>query len=322
MAHPDLPRPAATTLQKTDLLEQLAEIDRQEECKDRILRMETRFRETMGNHVTSLPTSQSNFQKFNTNPFVLMIHCLKRGYSKISQIEDDILPAKEFSSMETSAGRMAETITLPIYGWKCVESQMHTANSALDGKKVEIDLLKLVTLKSGPRCLNDEMSENFADAIINNVEAWASDADVSKVDFTYGVLYGTKKRSNKKDWHILRNLMDKLPESDFVELPKRKWHCRFRKNGIDVSVSVRIGADWWKYLGGKTCLLELFAALIRACVVPGDADTKSYQYKMSDLREIIDTSNVDPEYNVSIIQKSQLSWLFFLAKHFYDELTD
>lgn len=322
MAHPDLPRPSATTLRKTDLLAQLDLIDGQEPCRNRILQMETNFRETMGNHVTSLPTSQSKFQKFNTNPFVLMIHSLKRGYSKISQIEDDILPAKEFSSMETSAGRMAEAITLPIYGWECVASQMHTSNSALDGKRAEPDTLKLVTLKSGPRCLNDEMSENFADAIINNVTDWATGTSATKVEFSYGVLYGTKKLSNKKDWHILRNLMDKLPTDSFSILPTKRWNCRFEKDGIDVSVDVRIGVDWWTYLGGQHCLLELFVALIRACVMPGEVDGENYDYKMSDLGEIIDTSCVAKDFNVSLLQQSQIPWLFFLAKHFYDNLVD
>ena len=88
---------------------------------------------------------------------------------------------------------------------------MHTANSAIDGKKIAGDTLCLATLKSGPRCLNDEMSENFADAILANCEAWAGDAGKKELDFTYGVLYGTRKQSNKKDWHILRNLARKLP---------------------------------------------------------------------------------------------------------------
>ena len=131
--HPGLPRPKADKLKKSELLHQLEIIDRIVNSKSRILELENKFRATMGNHVSSLPTSESKFQRFNTNPFVLMIHCLKREYSRISQIENDILPAKEFSSMETSAGRMTEAIALPIYGWQVVESEMHTTNTALDG---------------------------------------------------------------------------------------------------------------------------------------------------------------------------------------------
>src|SRR5690606_25962070 len=102
-------------------------------------------------------------EEFNTSPFVLLIHARQRQYSKVSELERDILPAKQFSSMETSAGRMVEEVVLPVYGWQCVLSQMHTSYSAIDGKCVTPTTLCAATLKSGPRCLNDEMSENLAD---------------------------------------------------------------------------------------------------------------------------------------------------------------
>lgn len=101
-----------------------------------------------------------------------MFHTFKKRYRHIAQIEEDILPAKIFSSMETSAGRMVETVVLPIYAWKPVPSAMHTTNSLIDGKKKSGSTLCLATLKSGPRCLNDEMSENIADAILSNSSAW------------------------------------------------------------------------------------------------------------------------------------------------------
>jgi hypothetical protein len=63
----------------------------------------------------------------------MMFHSMKKGYRHIGEIESDILPAKVFSSMETSAGRMVETVVLPVFGWETVPSGMHTANSVLDG---------------------------------------------------------------------------------------------------------------------------------------------------------------------------------------------
>lgn len=317
--HVDLPKPDALIFKKSEIIEKLTQIDNNSEIRERILTMENQFRENMSNHVSSLPTKDATFKKFNTSPFVLMIHSLKRSYSKISEIEKDILPAKEFSSMETSAGRMTEVITLPIYGWETVESGMHTSNSALDGKCLENGRLKLVTLKSGPRCLNDEMSENFADSIISHIESWATEAGVTELDFTYGVLYGTKKQSNKKDWHILRNLMDKLPHESFEILPKKKWNCRFTYNGITANVAIKVGDEWWKYLGGDLGTFELCIALIRACISPSSTDPKDYVYTISDLKEIVDTSCVSSDFNISILQKSQLPWLFFMLRHFCDK---
>src|SRR5581483_5737400 len=102
--HPDLPRPGKYTLSKSSLLRTLFAVDTDPQAKARTLKMETDFREKIKTHVESLPTSEAKFAKFNTNPFVLMIHTLKKQYRHISQVEQDILPAKVFSSMETSAG--------------------------------------------------------------------------------------------------------------------------------------------------------------------------------------------------------------------------
>ncbi len=198
MAHEGMPRPEAVVLTKEALLRSLVQVDGDNGSSNRVLAMETDFRSRITGHLKSLPTADAKFAKFNTSPFVLMFYTLQHGYTRISEIEEAILPAKVFSSMETSAGRMVEAVVLRQYGWEFAPSGMQTVNSAIDGKKVAGDTLCLATLKSGPRCLNDEMSENFADNILNNCVAWAKDAGKAKLDFTYGVLYGTKKQSKKR----------------------------------------------------------------------------------------------------------------------------
>lgn len=317
----ELPKPAARVISKTSLLQQLQAVDSSRECRERILRLENRFRGKIDSHITSLPSGDAVFRKFNTSPYVLLIHARQKQYTKISDIESDILPAKQFSSMETSAGRMVEEVVLPEYGWSVVPSEMHTANSALDGKKQDPDIFRLVTLKSGPRCLNDEMSENFADAIIGNYKEWVRESRLNHIDFTYGVLYGTQKTSNKKDWHILRNIKEKLFISMTI-LPDNQWNCQFVDNGITVDVTVRIGLDWWCHLGGDLCFVEVFTALIRACINAGLQDDTKNSYTISDLGNIVDTTCIDENFNVSLLQRSQLPWLFLMAHHFCDSLTN
>lgn len=319
--HNRLPKLTTIRLSKSELLNKLQSIDSSDENRSRVLSMENQFRRKIDSHITSLPAGDALFQKFYTSPYVLLIHARQKSYTKISEIESDILPAKQFSSMETSAGRMVEEVAFPIYGWECVISEMHTSNSALDGKKSEDALIRLATVKSGPRCLNDEMSENFADAIVNNYSAWARDAGKSKIDFTYGVLYGTRKISNKKDWHILRNIKEKKPAAITID-PENRWNCAFQENGISVDVTVRIGLDWWNHLGGPTCFIEVFTALIRACISPGASDTNTHPYVISDLSQIVSISSVGDDYNVSLLQRSQIPWLFLVARHFCDELTE
>src|SRR5690348_4768580 len=132
--HSGLPKSVARTISKADLLKELSAIDGDKEATARVLALELEFRKRITTHIEGLPASDAHFAKFNTNPFVLLIHSRNKNYRHISQIEQDILPAKVFSSMETSAGRMVEQVVLPVYGWKYVPSAMHTANSVLDGK--------------------------------------------------------------------------------------------------------------------------------------------------------------------------------------------
>lgn len=144
-------------------------------------------------------------------------------------------------------------------------------------------------------------------------------------DFTYGVLYGTQKQSNKKDWHILRNLAEKLPVANFSALPNNRWSCSFTHHGIQIVTTIRIGKSWWDFLGGDTCLVELCAALIRACVSPvsqDGIDANDYQYGISDLNQITSIRNVPDAFNSALIQRSQIPWLFFLMRHFCDSLNE
>ena len=321
-----MPKPTTVCLSKTALLRDLQVLDKDKAATKRVLKMETAFRKRINKHVNSLPKEEANFAKFNTNPFVLMFHCMRQGYRHISEIEKDILPAKLFSSMETSAGRMVEAVTLPVYRWDAAPSEMHSTESVIDGKKLSGGTLCLATLKSGPRCLNDEMSSNIADDVVNNCAAWASRAKVSKIDFTYGVLYGTPRVSNKKDWHILRNVDEKVkrqPAGSVVVGPDGKWHCVFRLAGLEVTVTVRIGIELWSYIAGRrSAFVELATALIRACVTPSDAAPDHHNFTVADMTQIIALDVVPNRYNVSILQRSQLEWLFFFARHFCDELVN
>jgi hypothetical protein len=320
--NPNIPKAAIRKMSKGNALELLLQVDRDKTARDRVLSMENAFRDRIDTHVASLPSHSAPLIKFNTSPFVLMIYARERGYSRVSEIERDILQAKLFSSMETSAGRMVQSVVLPFFGWEDVESKMTSSSSVLDGRKLDGAILRLATIKSGPRCLNDEMSKDIADDIVGHVEEWASDARVDHVDFVYGVLYGTEKLSNKKDWHILRNVVEGKGARFMLEDPKDKWTCSFRNRGTRVDVTVRIGIDWWSYLGGKTCLSEVLAALIRASVPPSNAEASAQKYLISDLGRIVSLAPIPKGYNISLLQRGQLQWFFLLLSHYCDVLED
>ena len=320
--HPDLPKNIpALLLRKADIFDSLKRIDNDAKARNRILAMETEFRGKIGTHIESLPNAWSKFAKFYTNPFVLMCYSKQKAYSRVSQIEQDLVPAKVFSSTETSAGNMVEKVVLPIYGWDVVPSAMHSHESLLDGRKVDQLGGKFVgvTLKSGPRTLNDDIAKNIGNELVDRASSWAVSYGTKEVDFTYGVLYGTKKQSNKKDWHILRNIDELRPSQSTLNTShKEAWSIAYSDGPLSVSATVRIGIEWWEYLGGKDTWLEVCCALIRSCITPVNGPQTTPTYTISDLPSILDLSDLDSGYNVSILQNSQLEWILFLARHFSD----
>lgn len=320
--HVDLPqRVPDVVISKRAIYDALVRLDGDEAARGRVLRMETGFRAKIDTHLRGLPAADARFQKFNTSPFVLMFHSRRQQYNRVSQIEKDIIPAKVFSSMETSAGRMVEEVVLPAYGWQVVPSQMHTPESVLDGRKTISDDFMGVTLKSGPRCLNDEMAQNIGRDVARHVSTWAATHGTHTVDFSYGVLYGTPKQSNKKDWHILRSISEVLDaDAERITSHKGNWAISYRSGGLQVTATVRIGLAWWSYLGGPDAWLEVCLALVRACIAPTAAPEVDARYVISDLAQILDTSGLPVGFNVSLIQQSQVEWVLFFARHLADEL--
>ena len=320
--HPDLPKNVPVLLlDKANIFRRLKRIDNDRIARNRILVMENEFREKIETHIVSLPSKSSNLAKFNTNPFVLMFYSKQKSYSHVAEIEQDLVPNKAFSSMETSAGKMVEKVVLPVYGWEPVESTMHSHDSLLDGQKIVQKHNKFtgVTLKSGPRTLNDSMAKNIGTDLVQRAPSWAVNHRVKHVDFTYGVLYGTKKQSNKKDWHILRNIDEARPNQSKLNIShKNAWSISYSDGPLTVSATVRIGIEWWEYLGGEDTWLELCCALIRTCVAPTNRIPRSPRYTISDLPDILDLSSISNGYNISLLQHSQLEWILFLASHFSD----
>lgn len=321
--HPGIPsRVAPVILRKAHIFDLLRVVDADLAARDRTMAMEIEFRKRIDAHIGALPQGNAAFQKFNTSPFVLMFYSRQQGYQHVAQIEKDIVPAKVFSSMETSAGRMIETVALPAYGWSVVPSSMHSSESVLDGRKKTTDgSLMVATLKSGPRCLNDEMAKDIGIDVVTHAPDWMTTHAARRTDFTYGVLYGTKKQSNKKDWHILRNIRTALPAGSRVLTDcDGGWAMSYDSNLGPVTATVRVGLEWWNHLGGPTAWLELCIALIRACIAPQSLAAPRATYRISDLAQILDLGGLPDGYNVSLLQRSQLEWLLFLSRHFCDEL--
>jgi hypothetical protein len=322
-----LPKPAAVKLSKSDLFAGLTKIDNSISAQRRIKRMEDDFRSRIETHLQSLAGNSKAFRQYNTNPFVLLFYSNQRRLRRIKEIEDAIVPAKVFSSMETSAGRMVERVVLSHYGWQCVDSAMHTTESVIDGRKIDGDTLRLITLKSGPRCINDSMTDSISSELVKHVADWAKAANVNKVEFTIGVLYGTRKKSNKKDWHTLRKACNAVKtlgtRAKLIEPPDSQWHCHFKIGSVDVAARIRIGKSLWDMVGGKRdAYTELLCAIIRASIEPTNAKRSSKPYEIKDIAEIVSLTSEQKRQNFTVLQKSQVEWFLLMSAHFCEQLID
>ena len=322
-----LPKPSAIEQSKSELLAGLVKIDNSIAAQQRIKKMEDDFRHRIEIHLQSLDGASRAFRKYNTNPFVLLFYSSQKKLRRIKEIEDAIVPAKVFSSMETSAGRMVERVVLSHYGWQCVDSAMHTTESVVDGRKLDGDTLRLITLKSGPRCINDSMTDSISSELVKHVADWAKASAVKKVEFTIGVLYGTPKKSNKKDWHTLRKAclaVKKLgTRGKILEMPNDKWDCRFKIGAVDIVARVRIGKSLWDMVGGKKdAYTELLCAMIRASIEPTNSKRSSTGYEIQDIADIVSLTPEQKKQNFTVLQKSQVEWFLLMSAHFCEHLAD
>lgn len=53
---------------------------------------------------------------------------------------------------------------------------------------------------------------------------------------------------------------------------------------------------------------------------PSETESRKQRYAISDLEQIISLEGIPEAFNTKIIQRSQLEWLFFFARHFCDDL--
>ena len=109
---------------------------------------------------------------------------------------------------------------------------------------------------------------------------------------------------------MLRNIAESMPSGSVIaHSHKKAWALGYSQDGVKISAAVRLGLDWWNYLGGPATWIEVSTAFIRACIQPAMDDVQS-------------DASIPPDFNVAILQRSQLEWLLLAARHFCDDLMD
>lgn len=317
-----MPKAQPIILSKRWVLGALRAVDRERDRRERVLALERSFRRWLEEAQFVLPDESIDLQRLagTINPFVLLAHAKVESLTAVSDLESHLRLAKQFSSIETSIGKMLEEVTVPEYGWHRSTSGAQSEESIIDAELLEGDTLYATTIKSGPRTLNDDISKRLGNSIATDAPLWGHRRGVRQVEVTYATLYGTFKQSNKKDWRVLlaayellRDLALQDRDTRILSEPKQRTRFAFERDGVRVCVRLRNGMKWWSFLGrsGLT-FLEVGAALIRAAIPPNPSTRHP---RGESLRRMLD---IPENYNIALLQRNQLEWALLFSGLFAD----
>jgi hypothetical protein len=265
-----------------------------------------------------------------TNPFVLAAHSRNASLQSPIDLDAGLSAAKEFSSLETSLGKVVEDIVPAIYGWKQVPSQSHTLLSEIDSAKVVGTVVHLAALKSGPACMNDSMVNRIGSAVADNCIQWAKHWNVTSLEYTVGMNYSTFKSSNKKDWYAVHLAEESLKSKGAIIVtscvnPPDQARAGFEAQiqGITIKMNVKQGKTFWDYIAipEPDAYLELCCALTLVAAQNAAPKTTPATHTIG-LKEVSSVPAVYPLPANTPITQNQLPWLFLFIRHFVDQLTD
>lgn len=130
----------------------------------------------------------------------------------------------------------------------------------------------LMSIKSGPNCINDTQVAAMKDAIRAHHAEWMqrtreNHIGVEELDIIIGLTYGTDRTTNNKENQVLVKLM----EHGFVEEDRAERPGVLIDPSRRIRVYRRIGQDFWATIGDPTnpasarfVFLEVLLALARA----------------------------------------------------------
>jgi hypothetical protein len=143
----------------------------------------------------------------------------------------------------------------------------------VDRSYVAGDRRFLVSIKSGPNCINDTQVQSMQEAIAKWHLEWLKQSAqhykaVKMLDLVIGITYGTDQTTNNKENQILAKLLDR----GFVEEnPETNPGVLIDSATKSVRVYRRIGQDFWSFIGNPAepqkaahVFLEVLLGLARA----------------------------------------------------------
>lgn len=313
---------------------------------------------------TNLPLAinrRDGLADYRTNPYVLMTCANVMKLHKAEDFAKFLFDSKFYMGLETSFGKSMEAAFVTPYpvksndGEKWDDPPEKVAEAgALEGLTNEEKALKrtssvwreidksvvigdrryLISIKSGPNCINDTQVQAMTAAIGANHKRWMAQSketygQVKELDIVIGITYGTDRTSNNKENQILVKLL----AHGFVEEDREK------KPGIlidqethSIRVYRRIGKEFWAFVGDPVqsdsmgfIFLEILLALAKGLAKGlGAADLETrINMKMASLASALTKMMLPvgslPDWVSKEFSESELFWFTTAMTAFYDE---
>ncbi len=253
--------------------------------------------------VKNLPKAierRDGLEDYRTNPYVLLTSASVMRLTDADTFANFLFNNKLYMGLETSFGKSIESVLVIPYPtgitspakWedppeKVAESKAlvgldkeERAAKRIDSvwreidKSIVVDTRRfLVSIKSGPNCINDTQVTGMTTAIVQQYPKWMASTKtncpgVTELDVIIGLTYGTDRTTNNKENQILIKLLQQgFEEEDRANKPGVLIDTATRS----VRVYRRIGIDFWSMIGNpiqpqnyRFVYLEVLLALAKA----------------------------------------------------------
>lgn len=343
-------------LNTDELTELFGQVDR-----NRVAHLTDMLTKYIGQNLPVAIEKRGRLTSYRVNPYVLFTCAKVMKMSDFSRLAEFIFNTKLYMGLETSFGKQIEAAFVGQYplnqnvvsrwvsppekdaeaaalkGLPREEKAKKRTGSVwreIDRSCVVGDRRYMVSIKSGPNCINDTQVSGMVNAFEKNLAHWVaatkkSYPKVKGLDVAIGITYGTDKTTNNKENQFLIKMQDKGFEQ---EDPKSKPGVLIDTKTRSVRLYRRIGQDFWSMVGNpkspkdaKFVFLEVLLALAKSLTdVVGNANLETkINLRLAALSQAFQNMMFPqkslPEWVRQDFDDREMFWFTTAIGAFYDE---
>ena len=281
---------------------------------DRINKIAGEWSKYLKGNVRDAIENKDEIDDYRLNPYAATTIAGILDLDSTEDISEFIFGSKLYMSLETAFGKSVENVVMPIYPvesgvqWeehpeKIEEMEDEERGEDLVWQKVDKycvveDTAYLMTVKSGPRTINETVADGMKSDISDHSQTWLEGTqkhhpNVSNMEFIIGLTYGTDESTNTKDLRVLYKLVE---EENFDEVDRDTHPGVIRPpDSENIRVHNKVGIDFWSYVGNPSnpsdsehTFLEVLLGLVKASDEVGEDLEGISDKKIEGLSEALD----------------------------------